>query len=58
MKLLTSDHKQHKEKQSLLCNHLKVMLYSKWLLDIYFAIPSGNVMFGFFFCFFVFVLKD
>jgi len=32
--LLTSGHEQHKEKQSLLSNHLQVMLYSEWLLDI------------------------
>lgn len=34
MKLLTTGHEQHKEKQLLLCNHLQVMLYSEWLLDI------------------------
>jgi hypothetical protein len=48
IELLTSSNKQHKEKPALLSNNLQVMLYSEWLLDIQFLIPSGIVMFGFF----------
>jgi hypothetical protein len=49
IELLTSSNKQHKQKPALLSNNLQVMLYSEWLLNIQFVIPSGIVTFGFFY---------